>query len=395
MPTTRPAASIAASAVACVRPTTFGTPTGCTPSDTTRFTAVPGSAVVPPAGFWLITLPAGTVASYAVVTVPTTRPAASIAASAVACVRPTTFGTPTGCTPSDTTRSTAVPGSAFVPPAGFWLITLPAGTVASYAVVTVPTTRPAAAIAASAFACVRPTTFGTPTGCTPSDTTRSTAVPGSAFVPPAGFWLITLPAGTVASYAVVTVPNTRPAASIAASAFACVRPTTFGTPTGCGSSNAQAVLLGDIATNRRLLGCRERPVVDKDLGDIALEESITAKPALADQVVESIGQRRHGNATATEHGSILGELRRAGPIGHARSLQHGHQCRFVGHQTARRIEEANRTGIAEREVLVARVRTCATEPDVLLPRPVAEQQNLEPALQARSDASPRTGKRPP
>jgi hypothetical protein len=45
------------------------------PVETVRFTALPTGTLEPPAGFWLITLPAGTVGLDAVVTVPTVRPA--------------------------------------------------------------------------------------------------------------------------------------------------------------------------------------------------------------------------------------------------------------------------------------------------------------------------------
>src|SRR5215217_6424746 len=48
--------------------------------------------------------------------------------------------------PVDTTSATALPGAAFVPPAGFWLMTLPDATVVLLAVVTAPTVRPAPVI---------------------------------------------------------------------------------------------------------------------------------------------------------------------------------------------------------------------------------------------------------
>ena len=100
-----------------------------------------------------------------------------------------------------------------------------------FCVVTAPTTRPAPTIAASASACGNPMTSGTRTGAGPKDTTRSTALPGATGVPPVGSWLITEPAGTVSLFCVVTAPTTRPAPTIAASASACGRPTTFGTAT--------------------------------------------------------------------------------------------------------------------------------------------------------------------
>ncbi len=57
-------------------------------------------------------------------------------------------------------------------------------------------------------------------GAGPSETTRSTAVPGATKAPPTGSWLITSPAGTVPLFAVVTVPTVRPAPTIAVSAAA-------------------------------------------------------------------------------------------------------------------------------------------------------------------------------
>src|SRR5436305_1816105 len=60
--------------------------------DTTRFTAEPAPTMVPAAGLWLITLPAGTLPLAANVTVPTINPAPVIVAVAAACVRFTTFG---------------------------------------------------------------------------------------------------------------------------------------------------------------------------------------------------------------------------------------------------------------------------------------------------------------
>jgi hypothetical protein len=127
-----------------------------------RFTAEPDVTPVPASGFSLITLPEGTVALLAVLTVPTVRPAPVSAPVAPACVRPTTFGTDTGG-PVLTVRFTAEPYPTLVPASGFSLITLPEGTVALLAVLTVPTVRPAPVSALVAPACVRPTTFGTDT----------------------------------------------------------------------------------------------------------------------------------------------------------------------------------------------------------------------------------------
>jgi hypothetical protein len=67
-----------------VRPTTFGTLICAGPLETTRFTAEPLVTLAPVAGLWLITSPAATVLLDCIVTVPTVRPAAVIAADAAA-----------------------------------------------------------------------------------------------------------------------------------------------------------------------------------------------------------------------------------------------------------------------------------------------------------------------
>src|SRR3982751_243959 len=95
VPTTRPAFVIAVDAAACVRPTTFGTGTCGGPDETTSDTALPTATCVAAAGVWLMTDPVGTIALDAIVTVPTVRPAFTIAVDAAACATPTTFGTAT------------------------------------------------------------------------------------------------------------------------------------------------------------------------------------------------------------------------------------------------------------------------------------------------------------
>jgi len=134
--------------------------------------------------------------------------------------------------PVDTTSATAEPAATFVPAAGFWLITLPEGTVPLECCETVPTASAAPVIDVVAAACVRFTTFGTATG--PVDTTSATAEVAATLVPAAGFWLITLPAGTVVLDCCETVPSASPAPAIAVVAAASVRLTTFGTITGPG-----------------------------------------------------------------------------------------------------------------------------------------------------------------
>src|SRR6185295_6102001 len=86
-----------------------------------------------------------------------------IAVVAAACVALTTFGTATSGAPDDTTSDTALPVTTCVPADGLWLITDPDGTVVLDAVVTAPTVRPAAVIAAVAADRVVLTTFGTAT----------------------------------------------------------------------------------------------------------------------------------------------------------------------------------------------------------------------------------------
>jgi hypothetical protein len=128
-----------------------------TPIETTRLTAVPPLTSVPAAGLSLITLPEGTVLLDAVVTVPSFKPAPVMADVAADCVIPTTLGT---ATPVETTRLTPVPQLTSIPPAGFWLITSPIGTVLLDAVVTV-TAKHTPVMADVAAACVSPTTLGT------------------------------------------------------------------------------------------------------------------------------------------------------------------------------------------------------------------------------------------
>src|SRR3954468_9585253 len=115
----RPAVVIVDVAAVCVRPTTFGTATCAGPDETTSATALPTLTCVAAVGFWLITDPDGTVVLDAVVTVPTTRLAPVIAVVALACVRPTTFGTATCDGPDETTSATALPTFTWVAAIGF------------------------------------------------------------------------------------------------------------------------------------------------------------------------------------------------------------------------------------------------------------------------------------
>src|SRR5690242_1035738 len=101
-------------------------------------------------------------------------------------------------------------------------MTDPLGTVVLVALVTVPTIKPAAVIAAVAAVCVWLTTSGTGTCGGPLETTRSTALPTTTEVPAAGDSLITDPLGTVVLVALVIAPTTSPAPVIAAVAAVCV-----------------------------------------------------------------------------------------------------------------------------------------------------------------------------
>jgi hypothetical protein len=231
VPRTKPAPVMAVVAAAWLSPRTFGTATCPGPLETTMFTAEPTFTLVPAVGLSLITLPEATVLLEAVVTVPRTKPAPVMAVVAAACVSLTTFGTETFAGPLETTMFTAEPEFTLLPAVGLSLITLPEATVLLEAVVTVPSTKPAAVMAVVAAACVLPTTFGTDSFAGPLETTMFTAEPTFAVVPAVGLSLMTLPEATVLLDAVVTVPSTRPAPVMAVVAAACVSPTTFGTET--------------------------------------------------------------------------------------------------------------------------------------------------------------------
>ena len=150
-------------------------------------TGVLGLTSVPAAGVELMTLPEGTVGLLAFVTAPSTRLAPVIAVVAAACVRPTTFGTATCAGPSETTSATAEPAETIEFATGFWLMTLPAGTLLLFADVVVPTTRPASAIVCEAPPKVSPVTSGTVTGASgPSDRSKLTRPPTTRTLPASG-----------------------------------------------------------------------------------------------------------------------------------------------------------------------------------------------------------------
>ena len=236
-PAVRPAAVTAVLAFAVVMPDTSGTvimTTGWGPWDIVRFTAVPVATAAPAAGDELITLPDAMVLLYAWVMAPVVRPADVRALPAAAWDIPTTLGTYVIWGPMETLNETAVPCATDAPAAGVVLITSPAGTVVLLVFVTPPAVRPAAAIAALAFAVVMPDTSGTVTigiGWGPWEIARFTAVPCSTAAPAAGDELITLPEATVLLYAWVMVPVVRPADFRALLAAAWVIPMTLGTDT--------------------------------------------------------------------------------------------------------------------------------------------------------------------
>src|SRR3954471_9128876 len=180
-----------------------------------------------------MTLPAGTVMLEAVVMVPTTRCAVVMAAVADTCVKPMNAGALPCGRPDETVSAIALPTTTSALAVGFWLMTLPAGTVMLEAVVIVPTTSCALVIAVVAAACVNPTTPGALTCGRPDETVSATALPTTTSAPAAGLWLMTLPDGTVMLVAVVMVPTTSCAVVSAVVAAAWVRPTTPGALT-CG-----------------------------------------------------------------------------------------------------------------------------------------------------------------
>src|SRR5205085_8062636 len=115
--------------------------------DTVSAIVLPTTTSAPAAGDWLMTLTVGTYTPHARAIVPTVSCAAVIAVVAAACVRPTTAGALTCGRPVDTVSAIALPTTTSAPAAGFELLTHPDGTGMLEAVVTVPTTSCAPAIA--------------------------------------------------------------------------------------------------------------------------------------------------------------------------------------------------------------------------------------------------------
>src|SRR3989441_4805235 len=158
----------------------------------------------------------------------------SVAVVPLASSKPSAIARPDG--PDETTNATALPGTAFVAPAGVWLMMLPRATVELFALVMAPSVRLEPVIVVVASACVVPTTRGTGTRGGPDETTNDTALPGATPLPPTGDWLMTVPAG-VGWVTISTVPTVRPAFVMAVVAATCDRPPTPGTTAPLGLSD--------------------------------------------------------------------------------------------------------------------------------------------------------------
>src|SRR5215207_3921215 len=100
------------------------------------------------------------------------------------------IASPSATGPRERTSATAVPPATLVPAVGFWLMMLPAGTVAWFAVVIAPTVSVAPVMAVRAAVSVRPTTLGVVTAAGPRERTSVTAAPAAMLAPAAGFWLM-------------------------------------------------------------------------------------------------------------------------------------------------------------------------------------------------------------
>src|SRR3954468_202462 len=155
-PTVSPTSVIAVAAAARGRPTTLGTMLA-RPSDTTTATELPGAALDPAAGVWLMIAPAGTVVLAAFVTAPTVRFAGANVTLAADTVCPTTLGT---SVPIETRNDTTLPIVTLVPGSGVWLMTMPIAMVVLLALVATGT-RPEPLIVSVAATLVAPVTFGT------------------------------------------------------------------------------------------------------------------------------------------------------------------------------------------------------------------------------------------
>src|SRR4051812_19037672 len=127
------------------------------PSETTTETKLPGAALDPAVGFWLMIAPAGTVRLAAFVTAPTVRFAGANVRLAADTVCPTTLGT---SVPIETRNDTALPIVTLVPGSGVWLMTMPIAMVVLLALVGTGT-RPEPLIVSVAATLVAPVTFGT------------------------------------------------------------------------------------------------------------------------------------------------------------------------------------------------------------------------------------------
>src|SRR3954447_8512313 len=232
--TLKPAPSSAVRASSSVLSETSGTVTALA---TVRSTAVFLATLPPAAGLWSITVPASSEDS-SCVTLPTRRPAPSMALRALSSVSPVTSGTDTFSLPLDTVSVTVVPRSTVVPVCGETEITWPLATVSENAFST-SGLSPSAVSWSWACWLPRPTTLGIATWPGPPETLIVTTEPLSAVVPGRGLWPATVSRGTSA-VVTVTTSTLKPSFCRICDAVAALRPITLGTLTCSGFSSAYA-----------------------------------------------------------------------------------------------------------------------------------------------------------
>ena len=138
---------------------------------------------------------------------------------------PTTFGTSTRPLPFETLIVTVSPSLACAPADGSCETTVPGSRSAKTS--SVSTSNPASTRRSRASASPSPTAFGTGVVSGPPETSIVTVEPSSTSVPAVGLCRKTVPSG--ASFASVTMSESRPASSISSTAWSSVRPSTAGT----------------------------------------------------------------------------------------------------------------------------------------------------------------------
>ena len=211
VPTTRPAASMAARASFWRSPTTAGTATGLGPVLTTRLTAEPSVDLAAGRRIGLHREPGGHVGVAARVGGPDDEAGAADGGHGVGLGQAVDLGHDGERRPgADGVVDDAAGGHL-----GAGLGGLGEDGVARRGVVhdraEVPTTRPAASMAARASFWRSPTMAGTATGLGPVLTTRLTAEPSSTSLPAGGSVFTASPAGTLALLRASVAPTTRPA----------------------------------------------------------------------------------------------------------------------------------------------------------------------------------------